>query len=104
MIEWIVSSSVLIVAVLLLRTALKGRISLRLQYALWGLVLLRLLVPVQFGSSAYSVAEATRTARLIHAPEVQRHALCHELTHYRHGDHVWANLKALCLILQKQSL
>ena len=58
--EWIVSSSILIGLVLLGRWLLRGRISLRLQYALWGVVLLRLLVPVQLFShdlSAGTVAE-----------------------------------------------
>lgn len=27
------------------------------------------------------------------------HILTHELVHYRHGDHIWALLRALCLIL-----
>ncbi len=53
--EWIVSSSVLIAVIVLLRHLLKGRLSLRLQYALWALVLVRLLVPVSFGSSSISV-------------------------------------------------
>lgn len=55
MAEWIISSSVLILVVIGLRAVLKGKISLRLQYALWALVLLRLLVPVSFGSSNLSV-------------------------------------------------
>lgn len=58
MIGWIVTSSVLIAVVLALRTALKGHISLRLQYALWLLVLVRLLVPVNPLSSALSVMNA----------------------------------------------
>ena len=44
--EWILSSSLLIAAVLALRFALRGRISLRLQYGLWAVVLVRLLLPV----------------------------------------------------------
>ena len=73
MVEWIVSSSVLIVVVVLLRFVLKGKISLRLQYALWALVLVRLLVPVSFGDTAMSVgnltqkAAASETAQLISA-------------------------------------
>ena len=55
MTEWILSSSILILVVIILRTVFKGRISLRLQYAIWGLVLLRLLIPVSFGSSNISV-------------------------------------------------
>jgi len=45
MIEWIISSSVLILAVLLLRLLLGRYIGNRLQYSLWVLVLLRLLIP-----------------------------------------------------------
>lgn len=45
MIEWIVSSSVLILAVLLLRLLLGRYIGKRLQCSLWVLVLLRLLIP-----------------------------------------------------------
>ena len=49
MTEWIVSSSALIALVVLLRRLLRGRIGLRLQYALWLLVLLRLLIPGTVG-------------------------------------------------------
>lgn len=55
MIEWIISSSVLIAIIIALRYILRGKISLRLQYALWGLVLLRLLIPFNIGSSSFSV-------------------------------------------------
>lgn len=55
MIEWIVSSSLLILLVALLRRLLGNRISLRLRYALWLLVLLRLLVPGTVGQSPVSV-------------------------------------------------
>ena len=58
MIEWIVSSAALLAVLIVLRQMLKGKISLRLQYALWGLALLRLLVPVSFGSTAVSVQNA----------------------------------------------
>lgn len=27
------------------------------------------------------------------------HAILHELTHYRHGDHVWAIVRSLCLVI-----
>ena len=56
--QWIVSSSVLIAAVIALRYLLRGRMGLRAQYALWLLVLVRLLVPVSFGTSTLSVANA----------------------------------------------
>lgn len=54
MTEWILTSSLLIVLILGLRLVLKGRIGLRLQYALWALVLVRLLVPFQFATSSIS--------------------------------------------------
>ena len=58
MLEILISSSVLILVVALLRLVLRDKISARLQYALWLLVLVRLLVPVSFFHSPVSVAEA----------------------------------------------
>lgn len=58
MIEWAITSSVLILVVLALRRLLMGRISLRLQYGLWALVLLRLLLPISLGATAVSVLNA----------------------------------------------
>lgn len=55
MIEWIITSSALILLVLLLRILVKGRVSPRLRYALWGLVLLRLVIPGTFWESRASV-------------------------------------------------
>ena len=46
MTEWIVTSCLLILVVLLLRSLLGKRISARLRYGLWAVVLVRLLVPV----------------------------------------------------------
>lgn len=51
----LLTSSVLILALVLLRRLLRGHVSLRLQYALWLLVAVRLLVPVQLGQSSFSV-------------------------------------------------
>lgn len=59
MINWIISSSVLIIVVICLRTLFKGKIRLRFQYALWLLVAVRLLIPLSFGSSAISVQNVT---------------------------------------------
>ena len=50
MMEWIVSSSLLILVVLLLRAVLGKRISAGLRYGLWSVVLARLLVPVSLFS------------------------------------------------------
>ena len=62
MAEWIISSPALILAVVLLRRVLRGRLSPRLQYALWALVLVRLLVPVSFGAAGLSVQNLVRGA------------------------------------------
>lgn len=58
MIELLITSSLLILAVLAARALLTGRISRRMQYALWGLVLLRLLLPVSLPQSRASVLNA----------------------------------------------
>lgn len=64
MTEWALTSSVLIVVVLMLRQCLKGRISLRLQYGLWALVLVRLLLPISLGHTPVSVLNAVETPPL----------------------------------------
>ena len=69
MIEWIVTSCILILAVIVLRLLFRGRVSLRLQYALWGIVLIRLLLPVSFGSSAASAANIPEA--VVSQPTVQ---------------------------------
>lgn len=55
MLELLVTSTVLILGIFLLRKLTVGKISMRLRYALWLLVAVRLLVPVSFGTSAFSV-------------------------------------------------
>lgn len=63
MIEWAVTSSALILVVLILRRLLMGKISLRLQYVLWAFVLARLLLPVSFGETTWSVLNLERVVR-----------------------------------------
>ena len=58
MMEVLVSSTVLILALTALRFLLRGRISPRLQYALWLLVALRLLLPGTLMKSPVSVMNA----------------------------------------------
>ena len=70
--ETLISSAVLILALTALRFLFRKRISRRLQYALWGLVLLRLALPVPLPEARFSVmtgaerlseqVEAARTA------------------------------------------
>lgn len=63
MIEWAITSSVLILVVLALRRILIGRISLRLQYGLWALVLVRLLLPVSLGGTSVSILNTVEPTR-----------------------------------------
>lgn len=58
MLEWIISSCVLILVVALLRQLTLGKINSRLRYALWLPVLLRLLIPFSPVPSNISVAGA----------------------------------------------
>ncbi len=73
--EILLTSSVLILALLILRRAFREKISRRVQYALWALVLVRLLTPVSLPPldiSVLTMAEPVRetiSARL-EAPEV----------------------------------
>ena len=55
MFNWIISSSFLILAVIILHYFLKGKISSKLRYALWILVLARLLIPFSIGNSSLSI-------------------------------------------------
>ena len=57
--EILITSSVLIVVILLVRWLFRSKVSQKLIYAAWLLVALRLLVPIQFGQSAYSVTTLT---------------------------------------------
>ena len=55
MLEWMVSSSLLILAVLAARRLLRDRISGTVRYGLWLVVLVRLLVPVSLFSAPVSL-------------------------------------------------
>ena len=61
--EVLITSSVLILALLALRGIFRKTISRRVQYALWGLVALRLLVPVNLPAAQYSVLTAAEPVR-----------------------------------------
>ena len=58
----LIGSSLLIVIVAALRALLRGKVSARLIYALWGVVLLRLLVPFSLDWNLPSAEGAARTA------------------------------------------
>lgn len=69
--EILLTSSVLILALVALRQVLGKHVSKRFQYALWGLVLLRLLIPVQFGSLSFSVTSLAQDSEPIAVVEQQ---------------------------------
>ncbi|MDL2273753.1 M56 family metallopeptidase [Oscillospiraceae bacterium OttesenSCG-928-G22] len=64
MLETIITSSALIAAIILVRGLFKSSLSRRLRYALWAIVLLRLLVPVQLLESPVSIMNAVDSERL----------------------------------------
>ena len=76
MTEVLVSSTVLILALAALRLLLRGKIDPRLQYALWLLAALRLLLPVPLVSSPVSVMNAAAdvpvAVQRLTAPEDRR--------------------------------
>jgi len=63
MIEFLITSSLLIVIITAIRYIFKGKISLKMQYALWLIVAIRLLIPVQPVSSSLSVLNFIPTPR-----------------------------------------
>ncbi|MBQ2817509.1 MAG: hypothetical protein IJF16_06235 [Clostridia bacterium] len=69
MTQWIVSSSALIIIVVLIRQLLKNRLSLKIRYALWLLVLIRLIVPVSFGQSPVSIMNTMPDMDTLHFTE-----------------------------------
>lgn len=64
MTECVITSSVLIAVVIALRFLFRKKISQWLQYALWGLVLLRLLMPFSLFTSPFSIMNAVDTAQI----------------------------------------
>lgn len=56
MMNWIISSSILILIIITIRHFLKGKMSLRLQYGLWLIVAVRLLIPFSIGEAVTSVS------------------------------------------------
>ena len=66
--EILITSSVLIAVIMLLRRLFRKRVSQRLIYAAWLLVALRLLIPFQFGRSQFSIVTAVEKAEANSAP------------------------------------
>lgn len=73
LIRWALGSSLLILLVLALRVLLRNRLSARVRYALWAVVLLRLLIPFQ-----------------IPVPQAPAPVLSQRLTHYVESEDLYA--------------
>ena len=107
MTELLITSSVLITALLVLRNVFRNILSRRVQYALWGLVLLRLLIPVSLPAVDFSVLTAvqpvertvtqTIAARPVYIPVARAPLAEHptapdlapEYTEIAEGESVW---------------
>ena len=63
--EILLTSSALILALLALRQLFRRTVSRRMQYALWLLVLVRLLVPVNVGTLAHNVLSAAAPVQAV---------------------------------------
>ena len=91
--EWILSSSILIAAVLAIRLLLRGKISLRLQYAMWAVVLVRLLLPVQLFTSSFGAGSIAQDVD-ISAPVRQVYATAREEVYQRDYDTAYRQVVA----------
>lgn len=89
MINWIVTSSVLILVVAGLRFVLRGKISLRLQYALWLVVLFRLLVPFDFGESSISMMNVVEQVPMVQEMESLENV--ESISYYEEDGTVYGN-------------
>lgn len=65
MISTAISSSVLIVTVIILRMIFRSKISSQVQYAIWGLVLIHLLLPFPLYSSQISIMNVLKTSDVV---------------------------------------
>ena len=73
--EILLTSSVLIAALLVLRKVFQKTISRRAQYALWGLVLLRLLVPVNLPALSHNVLTAAEPVQTQVVQQLERQVI-----------------------------
>lgn len=69
MTEWVITSSILILLIVLLRLFLRKKIAARVQYALWLAVLVRLLLPVTLMDSRVSILNLVPEYGAIHTAE-----------------------------------
>lgn len=65
MTQWILTSCLLIVTILFIRAIGRDKLSARVRYALWALVLVRLLIPGSFGNTSLSVLNYVPEAEIV---------------------------------------
>ncbi|MCI8479150.1 MAG: M56 family metallopeptidase [Oscillospiraceae bacterium] len=73
--EILLTSSALIFALLILRKLFRNSVSRRIQYALWGLVLLRLLIPINLPAVDFNVLTATQPVQERLSAQLEAHPL-----------------------------
>lgn len=88
MLEWIISSSILIAVIIVSRRFFKGRVSCRVQYGLWLLVVLRLLVPISPVQSSLSIANLLPESRAEQRVENQNAGGAFAVPHFDEGSHM----------------
>lgn len=88
MLEWIISSSILIAVIIVGRRFLKGHVSCRVQYGLWLLVVLRLLVPISPVQSSLSVANLLPESRAEQRVENQNAGGAFAVPHFDESSHM----------------
>ncbi len=104
MVEIIITSTILILILILFRKLCWEKISRRLQYGLWLLVVIRLLIPTQFFTSSLSIMKLMEYVQETVYEKWQELAYVGFsdrplMTHYRHLDHIWTLVRSLCLVL-----
>ena len=87
MTEWILTSSVLILLVLAVRGLFKNKMKAKSVYALWLLVLVRLLCPVNFGELSFNLLSLAEEGK---AQVEERLELKQEVTAPEETDYFWS--------------
>ena len=87
MTEWILTSSVLILLVLAVRGLFKNKMKAKSVYALWLIVLVRLLCPVNFGELSFNLLSLAEEGK---AQVEERLELKQEVTAPEETDYFWS--------------
>ena len=72
MVEWMITSSILIALIILIRELFKNKIGSAARYALWLVAAVRLLVPVTVSESSFSVLNILKWEKAAGQSHVQQ--------------------------------